>query len=113
MKMFAIVWPPKGTQTSRQKVGLPPQLTGGVDCRFSLPWPCVVVIDKHSTGVFLNRFAMDGAFAGNTWHMTVADAKEQAEDEYGGSLGEWREIPPEINDRLNFVLAAAKRVLTE
>jgi hypothetical protein len=40
------------------------------------------------------RATEEANFAGDTWHLTVEDAKEQAEFEY--DLGEWRELPAEL-----------------
>jgi hypothetical protein len=43
--------------------------------------------------VFLDRVTIDGSSAGDTWHESVDDAKEQALAEYDGMLGEWHQFP--------------------
>ena len=106
MNMFAVILSIE-PQRIRQKVGLPPKLTGGRDTQSTLPWPCVVIIEEP--GVYLNRWAIDGAFAGDTWHKTVDDALYQASCEYGKALGEWKEIPPEVEDPHAYGLQEARK----
>lgn len=48
-----------------------------------------VAIEENIDGVFLFRFSADGQVVGDTWHMSVEEAKEQAIYEYGALLGEW------------------------
>jgi hypothetical protein len=54
------------------------------------------VIEKTPDGVFLYRFDAKGGFAGDTWHMSVDDAKSQASFEFETTMSDWREIPPSI-----------------
>lgn len=49
----------------------------------------LVEIRVVSDGVFLLRYSDDGRFVGDTWHMSVEDAKDQAAFEFGASLGAW------------------------
>ena len=77
-----------------------------------MPWPRVVVIefDRDSPGgFFLNRWAEDGTFAGDTWHRTLDEAKEQAVFELAKYLREWRDIPPNVRDTRAYALAAVAR----
>jgi len=48
--------------------------------------------DSESTAFFLIRYDERGSFAGDTWHKSLADAKEQAEMEFGILASDWREI---------------------
>ncbi len=89
----------------RQFAGPPPALTDGVDLRNRLPHPKVLLIIQRPDGVFLERFSEKGSFGGDTWHQTVDEAKQQATAEYGSSVGEWREVPPEVVDPVPFGLS--------
>ena len=91
---------------TRHSEGLPEEL-GGSQPR-QLPWPRVLVIRDGSDGVSLDRFTEAGKEAGDTWHFTIADAKEQAEDEYSGMLSDWASVPDSVSDGelLTFALAS-------
>lgn len=70
-----------------------------------LPRARIVVLERHPDGVFLYRYATDGTFAGDTWHMTFDEAKEQATFEYGDALGKWRPVPPDAGDAVDYALS--------
>ena len=53
------------------------------------------------------RYAADGTFAGDTWHESIPDAKKQAEFEYAAALSEWKEVPPNVKDAVEFALRNA------
>lgn len=89
----------------RHRAGLPPELHGGVDERRTLPHPRVVLIDHRADGVFLLRYAEDAIFAGDTWHPSVEEAKEQAMDEYGLALQDWQAVPDGESDPVRFALS--------
>ena len=76
----------------------------------STPWPSVLVIEERDDGVFLDRLTDAGASAGDTWHASIDDAREQALDEYDGLLTEWKEIPSEVQseDLVKFVISQAR-----
>lgn len=76
----------------------------------SMPWPSVLVIEEREDGVFLDRLTDAGASAGDTWHASVDDAKEQALDEYDGLLTEWKAVPSEVQseDLVSFVISQAR-----
>lgn len=87
--MYAMI-APSSTCEIRQKVGLPPQLTDGIDTRSTLPWPRVITISDHGDGeFFLFRWTIDGEFCGDTGHRTLGDAQHQADFEYGELLDGW------------------------
>src|SRR5437867_208934 len=93
-------------QASKTKhyIGLPPEVRGGQDDRLEMPSPSVLIIEEKKDGIFLNRFASNGQYAGDTWHRSLEEAKEQAEMEFGGHISEWKEVPPEIDDPIPFAL---------
>ena len=72
--------------------GLPPAITGGKDQRELMKAPVLIAIEEKSDGVFLLRFGADGQLVGDTWHMTVEEAKQQARFEFGDLL-QWKAVP--------------------
>ena len=90
---------------SRHKIGFPREIGGSKPER--MPWPRALVIEEQADGVTLDRYALDGSPAGDTWHMSIEEAKEQAQDEYDGLLSDWRSVPAEIGREglLAFALA--------
>ena len=59
-------------------------------------WPRVILLFDYQDGPMLFRYTATGEFAGDTWHASLDDAKDQAEFEYGQALGRWLQIPDEI-----------------
>jgi len=104
-RLIALVGPEKDKH-SIHFLGLPPELTSGVDYRERLPWPRVVLIEEKTSGVFLIRFTADGKVCGDTWHQSIDEAKEQAVFEYGDLLAEWRSVPQDVADPIAFALNA-------
>lgn len=96
----------------RHFTGLPPELSGGRDTRERLPWPRVLLIESKNDGIFLNRATKDGAFCGDTWHLSIDDAKAQAESEYGEAMGAWIEVPEDVQDPIAFALQTAGKMKT-
>jgi hypothetical protein len=93
---------------TRHFLGLPPQLTGGVDHRVPLPQPRILIIDQDPEGFLLLRYSDSGEFGGDTWHSELEDAKQQAEFEYRGFIVGWRPVPEhvtQITDCVSFALA--------
>ena len=86
--------------------GLPPELTGGKDQRERMPRPALVTIEQKPDGVFLFRFTSNGLAVGDTWHMTVEEAQDQARFEFGDSLLEWKAVPADVDDLVSFGLNA-------
>ena len=54
------------------------------------------------------RYTLDGEFAGDTWHESKENAQDQLEFEYGGSVGTWSEVPREVADAHEYLLAWAR-----
>ena len=46
----------------------------------------------------LFRYTAHGEFGGDTWHPSVAEAREQAAEEYRDALGAWIEVPEGVDD---------------
>ena len=84
--------------------GLPPELTNNSDLRERLPSPVLLTIEEMPDGVFLTRYADDGSAVGDTWHITLADAQQQAHYEFGDSLSEWKSVPPDVKDPVSYGL---------
>jgi hypothetical protein len=71
-----------------------------------MPWPAVVILEV-SSHTMLFRYALDGSFGGDTWHGSEAEARDQAEWEYEGLVGEWIQIP-DGHENIEFALAHAR-----
>lgn len=70
-----------------------------------LPWPRVLLIRRGTeAGFLLYRYTRDAQFAGDTWHMTLDEAKDQADFEFSECLGPWREVPEGVTDPIAFAL---------
>jgi hypothetical protein len=92
---------------SRNFVGLPPMEAGEPDTRGRLPTPLIIAILTKPDGIFLERFDETGADAGDSWHRSVEEAKEQAREEYGESVGMWTSVPDGEEDPFAFGLRLA------
>lgn len=79
--------------------------TGEPALEEEFPWPHVLLIRPgKEAGFLLYRYTQEGHFAGDTWHMTLDDAKDQANFEFGEGLGPWRHVPAEVGDPVTFAL---------
>jgi hypothetical protein len=101
LKMTIRVFSWVGITNERNRIkhykGFPPELTGGKDERIVLPSPRLLVIEELKEGVFLDRFDEEGKPITDTWHRTVAEAKDQAIYEYKDLLSPWQEIPADVD----------------
>jgi hypothetical protein len=59
---------------------------------FQTPPAIWVEIVKVDGGVQLYRYNSDGVCVADTWHLTVDEAKAQAEFEFGIGAPDWSEI---------------------
>jgi hypothetical protein len=89
-------------------IGAPPELTDGKDVRHRLPPPVALLIEESEDGVFLFRIGSGGEPAGDTWHPSIEEAKEQALFEYGAGLGNWSEIPLAVPDVVHHCIGAIR-----
>jgi len=93
-RFAAMIRPTDIHPESRHSMGFP-EVDIGADAEI-MSWPRVLVIEERKDGVFLDRYTQEGQPAGDTWHASVDEAKDQAQDEYDGMLTDWKEVPPEI-----------------
>ena len=100
-----------GSQPGKVKhfAGFPPELTHREDLRKEMPTPAFLVIEENREGVFLYRYDAKGQCVGDTWHMNVDDAVEQADYEYEGNLGCWRNVPSDLDDVIAFGISSLER----
>ena len=103
-RIWARIGSPAGPVRTRHTIGLPPELTGGVDLRQDMPRAGVVLIEDDGNSAMCYRYAADGGFGGDTWHESIEDALAQLEFEYGSAVGDWRDVPPEITDAHTYVV---------
>ena len=61
-----------------------------------MPPAVLAVIEERPDGCYIFRWAADGSFAGDTWHMDLASAHSQAEFEYSLAADRWRELPDDV-----------------
>ena len=54
-----------------------------------LPPPAWVEIVQEAEGFYLLRYNSEGHFLADTWHQTLAEAKEQAQFEYYIEEKDW------------------------
>jgi transposase len=70
--------------------------------------PCFLVIQENKDGIFLYRYDAKGECIGDTWHLNIEDAKNQARHEYGNAVQEWEAVKPEADDVVSLGLARIK-----
>ena len=66
----------------------------------------VLVIEEASAGsdvgYFLVRFSVDGTSLGDSWHLTLNDARDCASREFP-LIAEWLSIPDSVEDLIAFL----------
>jgi hypothetical protein len=70
-----------------------------------MPQPDLLMIDERPDGIFLWRYTASGDVAGDTWHRSIDEAKEQAAYEFGRDLA-WSPIPETESDPVAFAIQA-------
>lgn len=65
------------------------------------------MVSTRPDGIFLERFDETGADAGDSWHQSIEEAKEQAREEYGESIRMWTPVPDGEEDPVAFGLRLA------
>jgi hypothetical protein len=73
-----------------------------------MPFPRVLLIAVKRDGIFLERYTAEGAFAGDTWHKTLSEARSQADSEYGADVTPWRTVPKQTDDPIAYALSTLK-----
>lgn len=73
-----------------------------------LPVADVVLVVSHPKGdTMLFRYTAHGEICGDTPHDSLADAEEQARQEYGDALLEWMDVPADVKDAHDFAIRYA------
>jgi hypothetical protein len=69
---------------------------------FTRAGPTALIIEETPEGCFLYSFGGDG-FVGDTWHPSIAEAKEQATQFFGkNSIPIWTPVPESVTDLADF-----------
>lgn len=58
----------------------------------------VLLVSDEGESAMVFRYTAHGEFGGDTYHTTVAEAKEAVDDEYGDALAPWEEVPDDVED---------------
>jgi hypothetical protein len=84
---FAIVSPKfaAGPTGHGAEVASPPDATP--NARFLLLEP------GGAADAFMSKYDQQGSFMGDTWYATREEALQDASEEFGPALGEWRPVP--------------------
>ena len=67
--------------------------------------------EEGTQGAMLFRYTAYGELGGDTWHLTVDDAKACASHEYGDALFPWEEVPDDITDPHQYAIHYASERL--
>jgi hypothetical protein len=62
----------------------------------------VLLLPDGESGAMLFRYTAHGDMAGDTWHLSMDDAREQAAHEYEGALEPWIAVPGDVADAHEF-----------
>jgi hypothetical protein len=101
--MLALIGPLGGRRHATHTAGFP------MDPAQMLPEADVLLlIAGNGSGTMLFRYTAHGEFGGDTWHATLAEARDQAEGEYGEALGEWVAVPDEVTDAHAYAIRYAR-----
>lgn len=74
-----------------------------------MPSPSALIVFGGAGGVFLERVTSTGESCGDTWHLDLDEAIDQARYEYGDAIVGWREIPSEVADPFEYASSLASR----
>jgi len=107
-RSLALVGPLSDDRRVTQTAGFP------IDPSKMLPAPDVILlITDADPGAMLFRYTAHGEFGGDTWHQSADDAREHAIYDYSDALGEWVDVPDEVEDAHAYAVQyAAERLNT-
>ena len=107
-RLLALIGPLEGKRRVTQTAGFP------IDPSMIPPAPDVVLLVGDGDGTaMLFRYTVHGEFAGDTWHPSVDAAREHAIYDYSDALGEWVDVPDEVEDAHTYAIQyAAERLNT-
>lgn len=101
-RVLALIGPIAGERSAAHTAGYP------LDPSKMLPVADVVLlVGDRDASAMLFRYTAYGEVGGDTWHPSHDEAREQAVEEYGDALGEWVEVPDEIDDAHAFAVRYA------
>lgn len=106
-RSLALVGPLETHRRITQTAGFP------IDPSKILPPPDVILLvaDDADPGAMLFRYTVHGEFGGDTWHESVDDAREHAIYDYSDALGDWVDVPVEVEDAHAYAIQyAAERL---
>jgi hypothetical protein len=106
-RSLALVGPLEGHRRITQTAGFP------IDPSQMLPPPDVILLvaDEAEAGAMLFRYTVHGEFGGDTWHQSADDAREHAIYDYSDALGDWIDVPEDIEDAHAYAIQyAAERL---
>jgi hypothetical protein len=91
--------------------------TGGVDALDAakmLPAADVLLLVAGADpDAMIFRYSAFGELGGDSWHLSVADAKAQAGAEYGEALLSWEAVPDDVADAHAYAVDYASRRLND
>lgn len=92
-RLLALVGANEGTGRSA------PPAADALDMASRLPGADVLLlIAGAEPDAMVFRYTAYGELGGDSWHLSVADAQEQAGEEYGEALLPWEPVPDDIAD---------------
>ena len=106
-RSLALVGPLEAHRRITQTAGFP------IDPSQMLPPPDVILLvaDAADPGAMLFRYTVHGEFGGGTWHQTADDAREHAIYDYSDALGDWVDVPDDVEDAHAYAIQyAAERL---
>lgn len=72
-----------------------------------MPKPYVLLMQPDRDHFILCGYAIDGVFAGDTWHETIEDLHQHAWQRYGVSPSAWDPIPDVVEDEIEWCIRHA------
>lgn len=92
-RSLVLVGPIDGQRRVTQTAGFP------IDASKILPAPDVILlIADDDPGAMLFRYTAHAEFCGDTWHVSADDAREACIYEYSDALGQWADVPDDVED---------------
>jgi hypothetical protein len=74
-----------------------------------MPFPSVILAAGDEASVMLYRYRWDGEFCGDTSHISLKDAQDQAVHDYGTALEPWLPLPSEVTNPHEYVVSFARK----
>ena len=105
-RSLALVGPVDAHRRVTQTAGFP------IDPSKMPPPPDVILlVTDDDPGAMLVRSTSHGAFAGGTWPASADAAREHASYDYSDALGEWIDVPGDVEDAHAYAIQYAAQRL--